>query len=36
MGICGKKRIHAVSISGKEENTCCGNKWEEGEYMLWV
>ena len=30
MGISGKeKRIHAVCISGKEENTCCWYKWEE-------
>ena len=37
MGISGKeKRIHAVGISRMEENTCCGYKWEGGEYILWV
>ena len=31
MGISGKKIIHTVGISRKEENTCCGYK-----YMLLV
>ena len=36
MGISGKKRINAVGISGKEENTCCGYKWEGEDYILWA
>ena len=37
MGISRKeKRIHAVGMSWKEENTCCGYELEGGEYMLWV
>ena len=36
MGISRKeKRIHAVGMSWKEENTCFGYKWEEDNTCCW-